>query len=357
MAGRITQEGLNFSAAKMVKRGDLIIALYGATAGVVAVTDINAAINQAVLAITTDQCDKEYLFQHLASRKVHIVATYAQGGQPNLSGEIIRSLFVSLPSPGEQRAIAVALSDVDGLIWALEKLIVKKRVIKQAAMQRLLTGKTRLPGFDKTGGYKATKLGLIPNDWRVQVLQKGIVLLSGHHVLAQHCNVKGEGVPYLTGPADFPNGTIKQTKFTVRPTTLCEPNDILVTVKGSGTGTLVEADAVYCISRQLMAIRVRDWSARFIFFSLLQNASKLKAASTGLIPGLSRSDILGQELPLPADIEEQKAIATVISDMDAEIAAFEQRRDKTKQIKLGMMQQLLTGRVRLVKAPEADATA
>jgi len=161
----------------------------------------------------------------------------------------------------------------------------------------------------------------------------------------------------LTGPADFPNATIRHTKSTTQPSTLCAPKDILVTVKGSGAGTLVEADAVYCISRQLMAIRVSDWNPRFIFYSLLQNASKLKTASTGLIPGLTRSDILDQELPLPANIQEQAAIADVLSDMDTEIAALERRRDKTRAIKQGMMQQLLTGRVRLVKPESIEAGA
>ena len=267
----------------------------------------------------------------------------------SLNTQILNGLHIVLPPPTEQTAIAEALSDVDGLLGALEALIAKKQAIKQAAMQQLLTGKIRMKRGEQSCGYKSSELGLIPNDWQVQSLREGIGLLSGNHVFAQYCNTKGEGMPYLTGPADFPNGTIKQTKFTLRPTSVCELNDILVTVKGSGAGTLIEADSVYCISRQLMAIRVRDWNVHFIFYSLLQNATKLKAASTGLIPGLSRSDILDQELPLPADIEEQNAIATVLSDMDAEIAALEQRRDKTRAIKQGMMQQLLTGRVRLLQ--------
>jgi type I restriction enzyme S subunit len=169
--------------------------------------------------------------------------------------------------------------------------------------------------------------------------------------LAQHCNTHSVGVPYLTGPADFPDGRIQHTKFTERPGTICHPNDILVTVKGSGSGTIVLADAAYCISRQLMAIRVREWHFRFIYFSLLQNASQFKAASTGLIPGLSRSDVLDQPLPLPPTLPEQSAIAKVLSDMDAEVAALEQRRGKIRNLKQGMMQELLTGKARLV-SPE-----
>lgn len=70
-------------------------------------------------------------------------------------------------------------------------------------------------------GYKQTEVGVIPDDWGIKCLKDDILLLSGHHVLSQYCNTHGEGFPYLTGPADFPNGKIKQTKFTNKPTTVC----------------------------------------------------------------------------------------------------------------------------------------
>ena len=97
-----------------------------------------------------------------------------------------------------------------------------------------------------------------------------------------------------------------------------------------------------------MAIRVIDWDSRFIYYSLLQNAPKINAASTGLIPGLSRSDILEQALPIPPHHDEQTAIAAVLSDMDAEIAALEAKLAKARSVKQGMMQELLTGRIRLI---------
>lgn len=196
-------------------------------------------------------------------------------------------------------------------------------------------------------GYKYTERGLIPNDWDVRALREGIELLSGHHVLAQHCNTRGDGVPYLTGPADFPDGKIEQTKFTDRPSTICETGDILVTVKGSGAGTLVKADGAYCISRQLMAIRTEEWESKFLFYSLLQNASQIKAASTGLIPGLSRSDILDQEIQLPKELTEQRAIAEVLSDVDGLLGALEALIAKKEAFKQAAMQQLLTGKTRL----------
>ncbi|MBR9802818.1 hypothetical protein GYB59_14515 [bacterium] len=336
----------NDEYARMEKRcgakpGDLLISCSGHGFGRIAVVPpgLECVLVRSAALVKVDHAkvDAQFVQYWLQGRnaQAQIANSASRAAQPNLFLHQIQRIHCAVPPTiGEQRAIAEALSDVDELIGALEKLIAKKRAIKFATMQQLLTGKTRLPGFS--------------GEWETKRLGEGISLSSGHHVLAQFCNATGQGVPYLTGPADFPNGEIVLTKYTTRPGTMCEAGDILVTVKGSGAGTMIVADERYCISRQLMAITVRAWNSRLIFCSLQQNAAELHAASTGLIPGLSRSDILCQELPLPVDPEEQKQIANVLSDMDAEITALEQRRDKTKAIKQGMMQQLLTGKTRLV---------
>jgi type I restriction enzyme S subunit len=246
----------------------------------------------------------------------------------------IKKVTILLTTKAEQEAIAGALGDADGLIESLEKLIAKKRQIKQAAMQQLLTGEKRLPGFS--------------GEWCRKRLSDGITLLSGHHILAGDCNSDGRGVPYITGPADFPDGVIVHSKFTVAPKTICEAGDILVTVKGSGVGSMVVANGRYCISRQLMAVRVsRNWDAQFIFYSLLQNSPFFATTATGLIPGISRSDLLDTLLPLPTQ-SEQVGIASCLSDMDAELTALEAKLAKARKIKQGMMHNLLTGRIRLV---------
>lgn len=198
-----------------------------------------------------------------------------------------------------------------------------------------------------SNGYKQTEVGVIPDDWKVCLLAEGIKLISGHHVLAQYCNTDGDGVAYITGPADFPHGIIQHTKYTTKPGTICSANDILVTVKGSGAGTLVLANAAYCISRQLMAIRVHSWSKSFVYFSLLHDAVLFGAAATGLIPGLSRSDILKKMIAIPPTKTEQEAIAEALSDADTLIESLQQLITKKRQIKQGAMQELLTGKKRL----------
>ncbi|HBC3848327.1 TPA: restriction endonuclease subunit S [Vibrio cholerae] len=144
VAGRITDAGLNGSSAKLVEAHTLLIALYGATAGVCAITRISAAINQAVLAIVPAEHNSEYLFYWFTRHKEVIIETYTQGGQPNLSGDIVRSIKLAFPPVNEQTAIATILSDMDAEIQALEQRLGKTRHIKQGMMQELLTGKTRL---------------------------------------------------------------------------------------------------------------------------------------------------------------------------------------------------------------------
>ncbi len=153
----ITKKGLQNSSAKIVNKETLLLALYGATAGVCAITKIKTAINQAVLAILPEQVHKFFLYQYLRSQKDRFIKTFTQGGQPNLSGQIVKSFNILIPPLEEQEAIAEALSDADALVDALERLLWKKRRIKEGAMQELLTGRTRLPGFN--GAWETKRMG------------------------------------------------------------------------------------------------------------------------------------------------------------------------------------------------------
>lgn len=195
-------------------------------------------------------------------------------------------------------------------------------------------------------GYKLTEVGVIPEEWDIRALYEGIDLLSGHHILAEQCNTKGKGTPYITGPANFPDGIIKNCKFTEKPSTICQQNDILVTVKGSGAGTIALSNGEYCISRQLMAIRVNKWDTTYVFEALYNDISFFEKAATGLIPGLSREDILNKQIILPPLLE-QRRIAKALSDVDALINSLDQLITKKHDIKQATMQQLLTGKKRL----------
>jgi type I restriction enzyme S subunit len=142
--GRITKKGLENSSSKMVNAGTLLVALYGATAGVTAITEIEAAINQAVLAVIPKEDDNFFLFYQLTKLKNWILSTFIQGGQGNLSGNIFKELELEFPEIHEQKRIAKVLSEMDSEISALEQKLTKCKMLKQGMMQELLTGRIRL---------------------------------------------------------------------------------------------------------------------------------------------------------------------------------------------------------------------
>ena len=144
VSGRITEAGLENSSAKLIEENTLLIALYGATSGVTAISRIRAAINQAVLAIVPKTDISLFLFYKLSYLKDWIITTYTQGGQPNLSGDIVKAIEISFPPLPEQTAIAAIISDMDTEIAALEQKRDKTRLLKQGMMQELLTGRIRL---------------------------------------------------------------------------------------------------------------------------------------------------------------------------------------------------------------------
>ena len=284
-----------------------------------------------------------YLVEYLESLDYE---QYNSGtAQPKLNKQTCFGIPVAVPPLPEQRAIAEALSDVDGLLGALEALIAKKRAIKQAAMQQLLTGKTRLPGFS---GEWETK--------RIRDITK-IPVTDGPHLTPKFLS---EGIPFLSvnnlshnrvDTADLRYISLDDHhEFSKK----CKPQkwDVLLGKAASvGKVAIVDFDWEFNIWSPIALIRPDEQGVpHFVYFNL-QTSHVIKqieyftnSSSQGNI-GMTDIGKLEFFMPLP---DEQQAIATVLSDMDAEIAALEHRRDKTKQIKRGMMQQLLTGRVRLV---------
>lgn len=188
---------------------------------------------------------------------------------------------------------------------------------------------------------------MVPNGWKKGLLDEGIELISGQHVEANCVNNLGVGIPYLTGPADFPNGKIVVTKFTNEGKKFSKKGDLLITVKGSGTGKVIESDNEYAISRQLMAIRPKTFDSKFVYYNLVSSLGRYEDAAAGLIPGISREDVLHTPLLIPP-IDEQMAIAQILSNWDQAISATEKLLENSQQQKKALMQQLLTGKKRLL---------
>lgn len=188
---------------------------------------------------------------------------------------------------------------------------------------------------------------MVPKGWEKGVFEQGIDLISGQHVEASEVNTDGNGQPYLTGPADFPNGKIIVSKYTDGGKKFSKKGDLLITVKGSGCGKVIESDDEYAISRQLMAVRPVTFDSKFTYFILLSSVSRYEGAAAGLIPGISRDDVLKTPLLIPP-LPEQQKIAKILSTWDKAISTTERLIENSTQQKKALMQQLLTGKKRLL---------
>jgi len=291
--------------------------------------------------------DQGYLFFTLVHK--NILPFLASGTRSKLNkGEMAKIVVPAPSSEIEQRAIAEALSDVDGLLGALEALIAKKRAIKQAAMQQLLTGKTRLPGF--SGAWETKRLGDLAE------------MASGGTPKSTVAAYYGGNIPWVS-IADMTQGgkLITQTErnlselgFSQSAARMYPAGTILYAMYAS-LGECSIAGVELCSSQAILGISTeRALDSEFLYYWLTAIKATVKElGQQGTQANLNKGMVQGFQISLPS-IEEQTAIATVLSDMDAEITALEARRDKTRAIKQGMMQQLLTGRVRLV-APDGVA--
>ena len=270
---------------------------------------------------------KQYCFAHRVVRSQIISnATYTTRALTN--GRILSTVWIVVPPIPEQNAIAEALSDVDGLINALDALIAKKRAIKQATMQQLLTGRTRLPGF--SGKWETKQLG------DIATIKTG----------SKNNEDKDENGQYPL----FVRSAIVE-----RINSYCFDGEAIL-VPGEGgienifhyiNGRFDCHQRVYMINRF-----VNDVFGKLIYYIIVLQFGKHAMQNTvkATVDSLRLPTFQTFSFSIPRDIAEQRAIAAVLSDMDAEITALEQRRDKTHAIKQGMMQQLLTGRVRIVKS-------
>ncbi|MFH1924432.1 MAG: restriction endonuclease subunit S, partial [Planctomycetota bacterium] len=285
---------------------------------------------------------RRYCFQTAAIRQQFLF--YAVGTKVlGISKSNIPKLFLPLPTPPEQHAIATALSDVDALLSGLDRLIAKKRDLKQAAMQKLLTGQTRLPGFH--GVWEVKQLGEIAQLKNGYAFQSSTYTDFGHYKVVTIANVQ-----------DGSMTVVECSKIALLPRDiqshqrLCR-NDILISMTGN-VGRVCRVNYDDCLLNQRVGKLVPTGIDDRFLFSVLSQRKFLVAiglkAKGGAQGNLSKSDITEYEVAIPFDIEEQTAIATVLSDMDAELAALVARRDKTRDLKQAMMQELLTGKTRLV---------
>ena len=314
-----------------VNPGDVLLSLVGTTGKLLVVPEAAPAgvINPRLIRFSFDKkkvCPRFFkeLFESVPVQS--FLARYAQGGTMGvLNAGMLRPFTISLPPLPEQRAIATALLDVDALLVKLDALVAKKCDLKQAAMQQLLTGQTRLPGFGgewevkRLGDVAHIKTGVKNNDDKVEdgeyplfVRSQTVERIDSYSYDCEAILVPGEGgigsiFHYINGRFDCHQRVYKISAFNVNT-----------------CGKFV----FFCMKH---------------FFHIQASRHSVKAT----VDSLRLPTFLEFEFVAPG-LKEQEATVETLDDMDAELTALETRRDKARALKQGMMQELLTGRIRLV---------
>ena len=320
----VTREGLNSIRRTLPPNTVLVtcIASIGKNAILKTIGSCNQQINAVVPNATHNAEFLYYLFEYNSN---YLLANAGVTATPIISKSIFSKFVFQVPSLEEQRSIAEVLSDVDGLLDALEALIAKKQAIKQAVMQQLLTGMTRLPGF--SGAWEKTKI----SDLLVYRRPDPYIVQSAEYT--EHGDV-----PVLTANKAFILGYTDEVSGICHNFPVIVFDDFTTDSKYATFPFKVKSSAI-----KLLYPKHERVSLKYAFERM-----QLIDFPLGNHKRYYISEYQNLEIYAP-DSDEQHAIASILSDMDAEIASLEQRRDKTHAIKQGMMQQLLTGRVRLVK--------
>lgn len=332
----ITEEALINSSAKIVDKGDILYALYGANSGDVSLSKLSGAINQAILCIRSEE-DKGFLHQLLSHKKGSIVSKYLQGGQGNLSSDIIKKLKFNFPNFQEQQKIASFLSDVDEAITKLSNKKTFLEQYKRGVMQKIFNQELRFKDDDSNvfPNWEEKKLGLIgsiisgltysPND----INKKGVLVLRSSNVKKRLIALKDNV---------FVN--VEEGKFNP-----VELNDILICVRNGskrliGKNAIIKEEHIGLAFGAFMTVYRSKYNQFLFHFFDSQHYKKEVHKNLGAtINSINGSDLKKFKVPFPC-IEEQNKISSFLSDIDLKIEALAINIKKTKSLKKGLLQKM-----------------
>ncbi len=311
----------------------------------VARAETAVAFNQDIKALVLrDEVNSDFLLWWLTANEPLLlsITTESTHGTKRVPMDELRRVEIDLPPLPEQRAIAAALSDVDALLGGLDRLIAKKRDLREAVMQQLLTGQTRLPGFH--------------GEWEVKRLGDVADIVSGGTPRTSEPSHWNGGIKWCT-PTDitrYAGKYLTETERTISRDGLNKsgasllPVGALLLCSRATIGELKIAGVPICTNQGFKSLVCRPGvSNEFLYYKLLtMKQQMIERAFGSTFLEISTRNVSALEVTAPP-YDEQTAIAAVLSDMDAELSALEARRDKTRALKQAMMQELLTGRTRL----------
>ncbi|WP_168708567.1 restriction endonuclease subunit S [Hydrogenophaga sp. PAMC20947] len=360
----IQENGFNFHGIKRVSRafharnqksclrsGDLLTIQTG-DIGVTAVVPPGLA-GANCHALVISRLDKrvsepQYFCQYFNSERGRAQLKEIETGSTmkHLNVGDMKRLLLPFPPVEEQRAIATALSDVDALLAKLDAFIAKKRDLKQATMQQLLTGQTRLPGF--SGEWEVKRLGDLGRFLKGSGVRKD-ESRSGDLPCVRYGEIYTQHDDYIKEFHSWISPAVASTALRLKTGDLCFAGSGETKEEIGKCVAFVEDVEAYA-GGDIVVLRPDSSSSLFLGYLLNTkrvNAQKASKGQGDAVVHISATALSTLQISRPK-LEEQAAIASVLADMDTELTALEARRDKTRALKLGMMQELLTGKIRLL---------
>jgi type I restriction enzyme S subunit len=313
-----------------VQAGDIIMAKIGERCGASAILPLNhiesiLSGNALKIKINKEKFSSDLIAQILYNDYLrgNLNQLRTVGAQPAISMANLKVYKIPLPALPEQEAIAEALSDADVWMESLEKLIAKKCLIKQGAMQELLKPK---------------------EDWEVKKLGEVCEIIMGQSPLSEFYNNSGIGLPLVQGNADIENRKTIVRNYTSQITKRGKIGDIIMSVRAP-VGEIATATFDCCLGRGVCAFRTES---KFLYHLLIYKEDDWGQFSTGsTFDSVNSNQIRDLEINIPKSLTEQSRVEKILSDMDAELESLATQLAKARQVKQGMMQELLTGRTRL----------
>jgi len=314
---KISELGLKNSSAKLVKKGDLLLALYGATSGEVAISKLKGAINQAVLCIRCKKVKEIFLYHLLFYNKLKIISKYTQGGQPNLSAKIIKSIKIHIPPTlAEQQKIADFLSLIDEKIQLQSQKIEKLENYKKGLMQKLLTGELRFPEFK--------------DEWVEKRLGEILDYEQPTKYLVRDTEYKKSGIPVLTAGKTFILGYTDEKEGIYRNLPVIIFDDFTTESKFVNFPFKIKSSAIKILKPKNSQVNLK-----LIFEAIQLIKYPLGGHKRYWINEFSKIKIY-----IPPTLEEQQKIASFLSAIDGKIELNKKKLEKLKEYKKALLQKM-----------------
>lgn len=335
----ITENGLKNSSAKLIKKGTLLYALYGATSGEVDVSNIDGAINQAIMAIFLQKDNVSFIKYYLEKNKYKIIAKYLQGGQGNLSASIIKSVHINLPFTEEQLKISNLIKKVESLISLQQQKLDLLKQLKKGLLQKMFA--------DKDSKRPVLRFKGFHDDWEQHKLGEIITYYNGKSHEEQFRNAETQNFELVTLKSIDGNGNLcSSEKYIDSTNNTLSKNDLIMVLSEQNTGlvgmtTLIPRDNYYVLNQRVALLKLhKNNSPFFLTDAINQHQIFFERMSAGTkVQNISKSNVENFNLYIP-NYSEQKEVGHIIALCQNIITLQQQKLAKYQSIKKSLLQQM-----------------